>query len=636
MKNDYFFLIFILTFFLCNKGNSQNNTVFLNTQTTPGLNNVLYGDSNTGLSIPSSSPNPAFNNVFIGGESGQNTFRIDPYILFSDSGSFNTFIGNKSGYDNTQGRSNCFLGYNSGRGNTTGANNVLLGYNSSNNTGNLNVVIGYNSGNINNTSNENVFIGRNAGSNHLTGNYNIFVGSNTSISNGNNNIALGYLAGSSVATSSCFNNILIGKQAGNGLTDGKNNTIINAYGGISGLTTGHGNTFLGPVITSNNALNHTFIYADPSSNQRFYIHSNGFTGIGLGNNIIPQNMLEVKSASQPTYTAINSSGLRLTNLKNSINPIANPSLLVDKGVLSVDSNGDVILVKDIGGGITQDCLTQNFIPVNSNMPGVLTCSQIFDNGTNVGIGLSNTTTNNWNYSSLSTVGVNPTPTNGVVKFDVNGVIRSNAYLATSDKKFKKDIKPIENALETLEKLKGKTYLWDNEKFKDKNLDNNYHSGFIAQELDEVLPHLVATNDNDGSKSVNYLELIPYLVEAIKEQNTLIKNQQTQIDELKVKISENFKTINSDLINFQNTKIINISPNPSNNLITISFNIEEPIHSAILQIYNLKGDLLSSLNINDRGNNLSRTLQKDNYGRGIYIAILVVNGNNIDSKKIIFE
>ena len=49
-------------------------------------------------------------------------------------------------------------------------------------------------------------------------------------------------------------------------------------------------------------------------------------------------------------------------------------------------------------------------------------------------------------------------------------------------------------------------------------------GFIAQEVEKIIPELVKT-DSEGMKSVDYISVIPVLVEALK-------NQQKQIDELK--------------------------------------------------------------------------------------------------------
>ena len=54
-------------------------------------------------------------------------------------------------------------------------------------------------------------------------------------------------------------------------------------------------------------------------------------------------------------------------------------------------------------------------------------------------------------------------------------------------------------------------------------------GVIAQEVEAVLPELVAEN-SEGTKSVAYQKLTAVLIEAVKE-------QQKQIDELKAKVDE---------------------------------------------------------------------------------------------------
>ncbi len=56
-------------------------------------------------------------------------------------------------------------------------------------------------------------------------------------------------------------------------------------------------------------------------------------------------------------------------------------------------------------------------------------------------------------------------------------------------------------------------------------------GVIAQEVEKIAPELVIT-DEDGFKSVDYIKFTPILIEAMKEQQAIIDNQQKQIDELK--------------------------------------------------------------------------------------------------------
>ena len=89
----------------------------------------------------------------------------------------------------------------------------------------------------------------------------------------------------------------------------------------------------------------------------------------------------------------------------------------------------------------------------------------------------------------------------------------------SDIRLKKDIKPLKSALSTLGKLQGKSYRWK---------DNNEPDiGLIAQELEEVIPELVKT-DNNGYKSIVYQKLTAVLIEAVKEQQQEINNLSNRI------------------------------------------------------------------------------------------------------------
>jgi 6-pyruvoyl-tetrahydropterin synthase len=95
--------------------------------------------------------------------------------------------------------------------------------------------------------------------------------------------------------------------------------------------------------------------------------------------------------------------------------------------------------------------------------------------------------------------------------------------AYSDIKLKKEIKPIKNALDKVCKINGVT-------FERSDLETQSRfAGVIAQEVEQVLPEVVSTDEN-GYKSVAYGNLVGLLVEAIKE-------QQTQIDGLRKAIEE---------------------------------------------------------------------------------------------------
>ena len=87
-----------------------------------------------------------------------------------------------------------------------------------------------------------------------------------------------------------------------------------------------------------------------------------------------------------------------------------------------------------------------------------------------------------------------------------------AFGSPSDRKLKENIKPINNALDTVKKLQGVTFDW-----KDKKdiLDVGSDYGFIAQDVQKVLPDLVRENDN-GRLSLRDKGIISVLAEAVKE------------------------------------------------------------------------------------------------------------------------
>jgi flagellar capping protein FliD len=112
-----------------------------------------------------------------------------------------------------------------------------------------------------------------------------------------------------------------------------------------------------------------------------------------------------------------------------------------------------------------------------------------------------------------------------------GTVMAYSYQTASDARYKTNVHTFPNALDTLLNLRGVTYDWKREEFKDKHFKAGKQIGFIAQEVEKVLPELVHT-DRDGYKSVAYVNVVPVLVEAIKQQQQQIATQQQQIEALK--------------------------------------------------------------------------------------------------------
>ncbi|MCP4353338.1 MAG: tail fiber domain-containing protein [Desulfobacterales bacterium] len=120
------------------------------------------------------------------------------------------------------------------------------------------------------------------------------------------------------------------------------------------------------------------------------------------------------------------------------------------------------------------------------------------------------------------VGINTT--NPQYTLDVNGDIHYTGSLVSSDKRWKKNIEPLENSLERVAKLQGVNYEWKTDEYPDKGFSEDKQIGFIAQEVEPVFPEIVKADD-EGYKSVSYEKVVPALVEAIKElkaQNEALK------------------------------------------------------------------------------------------------------------------
>jgi hypothetical protein len=110
-------------------------------------------------------------------------------------------------------------------------------------------------------------------------------------------------------------------------------------------------------------------------------------------------------------------------------------------------------------------------------------------------------------------------TSGSDKVTVNGDVSATNFNTTSDATLKTNVETLTGSLDAVKAMRGVSFDW---------IENgNPEIGVIAQEVEEVLPELVNTND-EGIKSVKYGNIVAVLIEAIKE-------QQEQIDELKAQL-----------------------------------------------------------------------------------------------------
>ena len=111
-----------------------------------------------------------------------------------------------------------------------------------------------------------------------------------------------------------------------------------------------------------------------------------------------------------------------------------------------------------------------------------------------------------------------TYTDNGYKLYVNGnAAGPSGFANVSDRRLKKDITPIESALNKVKLLNGVSFNWDKTLRPDLALDDKNHLGLIAQDVEEILPQVVTTGiDELKTKTITYSDIVPVLIEAIKE------------------------------------------------------------------------------------------------------------------------
>lgn len=113
-----------------------------------------------------------------------------------------------------------------------------------------------------------------------------------------------------------------------------------------------------------------------------------------------------------------------------------------------------------------------------------------------------------------------------------GTIQAGAYYYASDRRLKENIQPIKDPLEKVLRLRGVGFDWKSDHKKD--------LGFIAQEVEEVLPQMVSTFEDDKgakTKSVKYGNIVAVVVEAVKEVWLKVTSLDSRVQKLEAENAE---------------------------------------------------------------------------------------------------
>ena len=136
---------------------------------------------------------------------------------------------------------------------------------------------------------------------------------------------------------------------------------------------------------------------------------------------------------------------------------------------------------------------------------------------------SSTATEQFLINASNGVGINTNAPSEALH--VNGNALADAHTTPSSRRWKTNIQTIDNALETVQKLRGVTYDWKE--------TGKHDIGLVAEEVGAVIPEIVEYEENGvDAKSVDYPRLVAVLIEAVKDlkqENDALKSQKTDRD-----------------------------------------------------------------------------------------------------------
>lgn len=264
------------------------------------------------------------------------------------------------------------------------------------------------------------------------------------------------------------------------------------------------------------------------------------------------------------------------------------------------------------------------------------------------------------------VGINTT-TPGF-QLEVNGDAAKTGggmWSTASDRRLKKDVKPFSDGLDKILAINPVTFKYNGQG--GIKADGKDYVGVIAQEIQQVAPYTVSTfthkklqfDSKEGSflpmetvvgeesfLSYDGTALVYMLINAIKEQQKMIdekdahlKALESRLDRLEALVSQTTTTTtthstqsvtlasNNDYLLKQN------EPNPFNQTTKISYALPQGTTDAFLRIQDMNGKVLRNVKLGETATG-DIIINAGELTPGIYSYSLLINGNVIDTKKMV--
>jgi hypothetical protein len=543
----------------------------------------------------------------------------------NNGGSSNTAVGALTLYSNTGGQNNTAVGYNAMFTNTNGYSNTALGiYSLSlNTTGALNIAVGSASMQFNTTGYENVSVGTNNLASNTTGNDNTSLGYGTLFANntGYSNVAIGVstlasntstgnlvaVGDSALLNNTAAYNTAVGSKTLMFTTTGPYNTALGYRGlysntsGVMNAASGYQTLYSNQTGNYNTAHGANTLYSNTGSDNTamgaytLYYNTSGFGNTAYGleallNNTTGSYNTGVGFVAGPTSGALsNTTSIgydAATSASNSV-AIGNSSVTSIGGYANWTNFSDGRFKKNI----------------NHNVPGLAFINKL--------VPITYT---------LDIDGIETMRHKGTTA--VRGPDGSTAPHLTDDPATKQAMKEKAAVV---------------------------YTGFVAQDVEQAARSVGydfsgVDKPKDAQQSfygLRYSDFVVPLVKAMQElsaQNDSLQQANTQLSQRVAQIEQllglNAATAqNSSTLALSSARLFQNIPNPFNQTTLINYYLPQNTGTALIQITGINGETIKSIAINGTGAG-QLTVQTAQLAAGTYMYSLIVDGNLIDTKRMV--
>ncbi|MEL6134743.1 MAG: tail fiber domain-containing protein, partial [Bacteroidota bacterium] len=209
----------------------------------------------------------------------------------------------------------------------------------------------------------------------------------------------------------------------------------------------------------------------------------------------------------------------------------------------------------------------------------------------------------------------------------------------SDRRLKSDIRDLDYGMQDIMALRPVSYSWKSAP------EEGTHLGLIAQEVQAVMPEVVydpsvdirldeegnqLPADKDGMMGIYYTTLIPVLINGMQEQQATIEKLEAKVAQL---TSGNPIDLPGNVNPLEDAKLYQNVPNPFNESTQIQYDLPAGVDQSQIFVFDMQGKLMTRISQEGAGRQVI-TIEAGSLGPGMYLYSLIIDGEEVDTKRMI--